>query len=459
MAVQRSFLKTRYGAYYADNSIPEDPTLTHVEKGSPCGELLRRYWQPVALSSEVAELPITVRMFGESLVLFRTTEGEVGLLDAHCSHRGSSLEFGICAPDGLRCCYHGWKFGVDGKILETPGDPPESTLKDRLFHPAYPCKEYKGLIFAYFGPPEKMPEFPEFDSFDFQGDKLVPYSLTYPCNWLQVHENVMDPVHAVFLHTRMTFSHFADVWGELPVLQFRETPLGMIYITTRRWKDKVWVRSNDIILPNLAQVGHIWEEGQEERSFARVAITRWTTPVDNTTCKIIGWRHLHPEVDPRHMADENLIGVETVDFFGQSGGRDYKERQRLPGDYDAQVSQRPIAIHGQEHLTACDTGVVMLRRCLRREVGKMEAGGDPIAPTDVSARAVGGIPTYCHDTVVSVPMLFEDDRELLAKVGEGITDIILGADDVPAGQRQAEVGKRIDTFLDVLARHHSTLQE
>jgi phenylpropionate dioxygenase-like ring-hydroxylating dioxygenase large terminal subunit len=110
----------------------------------------------------------------------------------------------MCESNGLRCCYHGWLFAPSGKILDTPGDPPDSTLKDRLYHGAYPAKEYKGLIFGYFGDPEEVPDFPIYDSFEYEGDELRPYSIHYPCNWLQVHENVMDPAHAVFLHTRIS---------------------------------------------------------------------------------------------------------------------------------------------------------------------------------------------------------------------------------------------------------------
>ena len=121
--------------------------------------------------------------------------------------------------------------------------------------------EYKGLIFGYFGPPGTVPEFPIYDSFNIPDDKMVPYSLTYPCNWLQVHENIMDPIHAVFLHTRVTFSHFTDTWGVIPEMDFVNTPAGMIYVTTRRHGDNVWIRSNDIILPNLGQVGYILESG------------------------------------------------------------------------------------------------------------------------------------------------------------------------------------------------------
>jgi nitrite reductase/ring-hydroxylating ferredoxin subunit len=364
-------------------------------------------------------------MFGEDLVVFRTTKGDYGILDRHCSHRGTSLEFGLPTDYGLRCCYHGWLFGVDGKVLETPGDPPGSTLKERLYHGSYPAREYKGLIFGYFGPPGNVPEFPVYDSYAYPDDKLVPYSITYPCNWLQVQENVMDPAHAVFLHTRVTFSHFSDTWGELPVMDFVETPTGMIYVTTRRWKDKIWVRSNDILMPNLAQVGHIWEDGQETKQFARVGITRWTTPIDNRTCKVIGWRHFHEEVNPRGIGKEEGCGVEKVDFYGQGGGQSFEERQRLPGDYDAMVSQRPIALHGMEHLTYCDKGVVMLRRLLRRDIRRVASGESvPVSPY----RSNGLIPTYCHDTVLDIPPIpGTDDLELQEAVGRKVTEIVMEA--------------------------------
>jgi len=424
MASIKKFITEPYGGYYSEPVPDENSYLTHVEMGSPGGELLRRYWQPVALSSELGELPLGVRMFGEDLVLFRTKRGEIGLIDRHCSHRGASLEFGILTDEGIQCCYHGWHFGVDGKILATPGDPPDSKLKDQLCHGAYPVHEYQGLIFGYFGPPDKKPEFPIYDTFEFEGDKLVPYSLHYPCNWIQVQENVMDPVHAVFLHTRMTFSHFADAWGEIPHLEFKQTPAGMIYVTTRRWGNNVWVRSNDILFPNLAQVGHIWEDGQEQlKEFARVGITRWTTPIDNENCKIIGWRHFHPEVDPRGIGDQTKCGNESVDFFGQSNdGRPFSERQELPGDYDAQVSQRPIARHALEHLTICDKGVSMFRRLLKQGI---EAVENQIDPAPSSLRSGGLIPTYCHDTVIDVPPVGgDDDEELLAKISQKVTEVV-----------------------------------
>lgn len=444
MVAQKQFLTAAYGGYLQQENPPENAELTHVERGSPGGELLRRYWQPIALTSELGEVPLGFRMFGEDLVVFRTTKGEYGILDRHCSHRGTSLEFGLPTDNGLRCCYHGWLFGVDGRVLETPGDPPGSALKDRLFHGAYPAKEYKGLIFGYFGPPASIPEFPIYDSYEHPGDKLVPYCITYPCNWLQVQENVMDPAHAVFLHTRVTFSHFSDTWGELPVMDFVETPTGMIYVTTRRWKDKVWVRSNDIIMPNLAQVGHIWEDGQDTKQFCRVGITRWTTPIDNTTCKVIGWRHFHPEVNPRGIGKEEDCGLEKVDFYGQGAGQSFEERQRLPGDYDAIVSQRPIALHGREHLTYCDKGVVMLRKMLRRDIRKLAAGEEVPRST---LRSSGLIPTYCHDTVLAIPAVAGiDDLELQEEIGRRVTEIVV------EGDHHTSV-ERLETVRQLLAEY------
>jgi phenylpropionate dioxygenase-like ring-hydroxylating dioxygenase large terminal subunit len=440
---------TAYNGYYAPPVPPEDAEITHVERGSPAGEYLRRYWQPVAMTSQVTDLPLNVRMFGEDLVLFRATSGEYGLLDRHCPHRGTSLEFGVPETCGLRCCYHGWLFAPDGTILETPGDPPGSTLKDRMKHGAYPVREFEGLVFGYFGPPDAVPDFPLYDSFRHPGNVMVPYSISYPCNWLQMHENVMDPAHTVFLHTRSTFAQFAaDVWGELPQMDFVRTPTGMIYVTSRRWHDKVWVRSNDILLPNIGQVGHVWEDGQQERRFSRVGITRWTTPVDNTHCKVIGWRHFHDQVNSRGLGKMEECGLEKVDFYGQTGDRPYEERQRTPGDYDAIVSQRPIAVHALEHLTYCDKGVAMLRRLLRREI-RLVAQGQWSRPEAARFGDLTG--TYCHDTVLTVPVAHDDDARV-REIGEAVTRIVLSRGHADTEGRAAAVKRELAAYQDSFAR-------
>src|SRR5262249_24934094 len=137
------------------------------------------------------------------------------------------LEFGLISERGIRCCYHGWLFDVDGTILETPGEPATSTLKNRLCHGAYPTLERHGIVFAYMGPPEEKPPFPEYDSFKRSGYRLMPGpKYSYPCNWLQIVENATDPVHTAFLHTIVSGAQFTDEFGKLPELDFSETPIG-----------------------------------------------------------------------------------------------------------------------------------------------------------------------------------------------------------------------------------------
>src|SRR5437773_4941103 len=190
-----------FSAYFKRDVPEEDAELTHVGPGTPCGEYLRRFWHPVGLSSELSDLPRAVRVMGEDLVLFRDGEGRVGLLELHCSHRGASLEYATVERNGLRCCYHGWMYGVDGRVLDTPGEPLDAGIQGRLCHGAYPTHEYNGLVFAYMGPPDKRPEFPMFDSFTLPGYRAVAErGQLVPCNWLQIAENNTDPVHLVYLH-------------------------------------------------------------------------------------------------------------------------------------------------------------------------------------------------------------------------------------------------------------------
>jgi phenylpropionate dioxygenase-like ring-hydroxylating dioxygenase large terminal subunit len=443
MAEQKKATVRRPYGRYDQRTVPaEDAELTRVGPGTPCGEYLRRFWQPVAMSSELKDLPVAVRILGEDLVLFRDRSGRVGLLDRHCCHRGTSLEFGVIEERGIRCCYHSWQFDIDGRILDTPGEPAHSKIKEKTFQGAYPTREFAGLVFAYMGPPEEKPEFPYYDAFDLPDSKMVAYSLTYPCNWLQIIENVMDPAHGVFLHTRVSFEQFSPAWGEMPVTEFRGSPLGMVYITTRRVGDLAWVRMNDIILPNLAQAGAIWEQGTKEKAFTRMSLTRWTVPVDDTTSILIGVRHFNDGVnDPLGKHSEAACGKETVDFLGQTGERHYDERQRVPGDFDAQVSQRPIAIHALEHLGTTDRGVSMLRSILRKGIRAVAAGREPDCVRGEVGRT---IPTYCNDSVLHAPRRRGGDDEILLRdVGRAVARITIDEDHGTGRDRLDRVAARI----------------
>ena len=361
---------------------------------------------------------------------------EVGVLHRHCCHRGTSLEYGIVSERGIRCCYHGWLFDTDGTILETPGEPPDSKMKDSFRHGAYPAREYEGLVFAYLGRPSEQPEFPILDTYDKPDNEMVPYSVWHPCNWLQVKENFVDPAHAYFLHSTISTVQFSNAWAQMPTFDWEETPdhQGMYYITARRVDDRVWIRSNHIWLPNVGQVGALLEKAEAEKFFNRVSITRWTVPIDDTHAWIIGWRHFNKDVDPFDEGQRDECGPNSVDFEGQTGNRSYAEKQRVPGDWDAQVSQRPIAVHALEHLGSTDGGVAMWRRLLRSAVrGEIDvtvqqprADGDPQH-------------TYTHDTVLAIPQRANEDTDLLKAIGRDVLAAIVSADELTGDARQAHV--------------------
>jgi nitrite reductase/ring-hydroxylating ferredoxin subunit len=391
----------------------EDSELTHVGPDTPCGEYMRRFWQPVCFSDELSELPLRVRMFGEDLVAFRDRSGTVGLLELHCPHRGTSLEFGLVGAKGIRCCYHGWLFDVDGTILETPGEPEDSTLKDKLFHGAYPTHEAHGLVFAYLGPPDERPPFPVYDSLIRPGYRVIPgRKYFYPCNWLQIQENTMDPAHTAFLHTIVSGAVFTEEFGVLPELDFLETPIGMIYVATRRVGENVWARMVESVLPNLQQVAPIWENGRQERGFSGPMMSRWLVPMDDTNTMFIELRHVS-ETDgetPAWWADRDIM------LPGQVAADSYEEGQRHPGDYEAQVSQRPIAVHGLEHLSATDRGVSMLRNQVRRGIRAVRDGH---VPAGLCRDEDAVIPTYCNNTVMRMPAAATEaaDKKMMREAG------------------------------------------
>ena len=131
----------------------QNDLITLTDAGTPGGELMRRYWHPVALSEELsADTPVPTRILGEDLVLFRDPTGQPRLIGRYCPHRGVDLSYGRLDKGGLRCIYHGWLMSGDGRCLEQPGEPAASDYKDKIRHPAYPCHEAGGLILTYMGP-------------------------------------------------------------------------------------------------------------------------------------------------------------------------------------------------------------------------------------------------------------------------------------------------------------------
>ncbi len=221
------------------------------------------------------------------------------------------------------------------------------------------------------GRPDRQPDFPILDTYDIPGYRLVARQPTlWECNWLQVKENCMDPAHLAFLHAAEA-GGFTDDLKELGEWDWLETPIGMVYIDTRRRDDRVWVRIADFILPNIHQFPPNQDPLALRNSISRPQATTWAVPLDDTRTMQIGY----------YRAPEGK-DVRSGPGFGQDASRPYEERQRIPGDYDAQVSiHNGVARHGLEHLATTDRGIIMMRNLLRRGIRanrKGEALGTPI---------------------------------------------------------------------------------
>ena len=444
-----------YGAYHKTGIPEHDPELTHTGPGTPMGEAMRRRWQPVCLSEELTDVPKAIRIMGEDLVAFRDRSGRVGVLQRHCSHRGTSLEYGIIQPRGIRCCYHGWVYDVDGTILDMPAEPEDSRIYDTVVHGAYPAFERHGLVFAWMGLPEEKTDFPEYDGFHLpEGTRLVPFSNIYPCNWLQVYENIMDHMHTALLHTNMTVDSVDEAMkGGLNLDGFNDMPImdwesvrdgnGCVFIANRRNPDgqTIWVRITEMVFPNFLQIGSLFPSARRERH-STMCLSRWHVPVDDTHMIMFGWRHFNAEVDPDRDGSEEGCGYDKIDFLVGQCERPYDEGQRAPGDWEALTGQRPIAVHALENPGRSDVGVYLCRKLLRALV-RGETG-----PDTTRAVGVGGKDTlhmYTQDSVLHVPARRDkDDAELMKDYGRKVLAIMMEADGLPSHRRDAHVRARLD---------------
>ena len=200
-------------------SIAENELVSRVGPGTPMGNLMRQYWLPSMVSSELPSPdsdPVRVKLLGEQLIAFRDTNGNVGMIQNACPHRGASLFFGRTEEEGLRCVYHGWMFDVHGTCVDMPNEPAESDFKDKVRAKAYPCVERGGVVWTYMGPRETPPPLPDLEP-NMRTDKRLSVRVTQQeSNWLQVLEGDIDTVHAGFLHGG------SYKQGELPVGTFRD---------------------------------------------------------------------------------------------------------------------------------------------------------------------------------------------------------------------------------------------
>ena len=431
-----AFRRGHYRGYDTRFSAEADDELTKVGPGTPCGEYLRRYWHPVAMSSELGEMPLAVRRFGEDLVLFRDQSNRVGLVHRRCPHRRASLEFGTCDERGIRCCYHGWLYDVDGTLLDAPGQPvaAQERLKTRIRLGAYPTLEYKGLIFAYFGPADDMPEFPIYDAFELEDMEMVPYKAPFHCNWLQVLDAIVDPIHTSFLHSNISRIQFSEGFGEVGQMDYFERDMWILGTNTRRVGDNIWFRVNEVVLPNFTQAGSAFAaDGTEQRYYGRSSFTRWVVPIDDEETLCYAWANFGDRGDPQEYNTPE--GPELIEQ-GEVFDRSYEQKQLFPADAEATEGMGPITIHADENLAPSDKGIALMRRRLREQIRAVSSGD---APKHVTEFGLSPVPTYGGDSVLTMPRIGNDESTELSRVAHALMEAQFEVDGRPESERVVSV--------------------
>ncbi len=420
-----------YHQNWQGGSIDE---LTQTGPGTPCGDYLRRYWHPVGMTKDLEQRPKLIKILGEELVLFRDKMGQYGLVHKRCPHRRASLEYGRCEDRGIRCCYHGWLFDVDGTVLEIPGEPEDSisaiNVKNEVRLGAYPVKEFKGLLFAYLGPQEELPTFPLYDAFDTPGITMTPYAAPFACNWIQVLDAIVDPVHTAFLHQ----SQFSDGFGMMGEIKFYQRQTQRILGTaSRRVGENIWVRVNELILPNFTQSGAAFAtDGTKQCFFGRSAFTRWVVPVDDENCIAFAWGNFGERGDPHeYNTDEGMQLIEQ----GELIDRTYEQKQASPGDVEAVEGMGTISDHDKEYLVAGDQGVAIYRNQMRKFIRKLQKGKRPPQPTELSE---GVIPTHGSDTVLAIPNT-GNESATLKQTNDAVMEVIFAGDALKGEERDKAI--------------------
>ncbi|MBV8747935.1 MAG: Rieske 2Fe-2S domain-containing protein [Xanthobacteraceae bacterium] len=385
----------RFSGYHKKKIGEPNRRITEVGPGTAGGEYQRRFWQPVAYVDELGKTPTRIRALGEDLVVFRDGGGRVGCLTLHCCHRNTSLEFGIIEQEGIRCCYHGRLYDVDGTLIEVPGEANAEAMKKRVSQGAYPTTVFEGLVFIYMGPPDRVPVFPTLDRMSLPSVKIVPgVRFEWECNWLQIKENSLDPYHTHVLHMipqmRGAEKQFADEFGHAPFFTWTNTPGGVMYLGVRRVGDNVWVRSSETYGANLHLISSIFESGRDRKPASPPFLSMWTLPVDDENSVTFYLSHI---VDGDPMPFERRRQLE---MFGQNGQRSYAERQWIPGDYDAMVSQGAVNPHELENLGSQDRGIALFRRYIRDGIEAVADGRDP---NGFYTKATEIAPTFANDYV------------------------------------------------------------
>jgi 5,5'-dehydrodivanillate O-demethylase len=357
----------------------QNELFTRVGAGTPTGELMRRYWHPIAGVDELADRHTKrVRLLGEDLVLYRDRQNNYGLIAEFCPHRRASLVYGIPTDEGIRCPYHGWHFNGEGKCLDQPNEPIEASFKERITTPAYPVEELGGMLFAYMGP-EPRPLLPRFDGFVVEPAIRMIGKAIIPANWLQIMENSVDQVHTEWLHGHL-YEFLKQKEGVKVSISKKHLRIGFTEfehgIIKRRLLEGQsedcddWRIGHPLVFPTMLAVGHA------SPTWGMYAF-QIRTPIDDTHTLHMWYNAYVPPADkqvPQRLYDR--IPVYDVPYKDKDG--EYILDLIDAQDIMAWVTQGPIADRTKENLGSSDQGLAILRRMLHRELKKVERGEDPL---------------------------------------------------------------------------------
>ncbi len=368
-------------------SREDNELLTQTGAGTPMGALMRRYWIPAVLSKKIAEpdgAPVRVQLMGEKLVAFRDSQGRLGLLEEQCPHRTASLFFGRNEECGLRCVYHGWKFDVEGNCVDLPSEPAESNFKSKIRAKSYPCVERGGVIWAYLGPPDLKPDFPDLIWTQIPQSHLYVTRRIQECNWLQALEGGFDTSHLAFLHTGTADASRRVVPTQYPVVP---TDFGFVAGTGRdlRKGETLWA-ANLMMMPfhkvfaTSPEAAHVWVPIDDETTMLYSADYWVDRPLSAEDLKrTTDYHGIHTENIPgTDRPVQNKANDYLVDRALQKSGKSYTGMRGLGvQDSAVQESMGPIADRTKEHLGVSDTAVIQIRKLLLQSLKDMQAGKTP----------------------------------------------------------------------------------
>jgi phenylpropionate dioxygenase-like ring-hydroxylating dioxygenase large terminal subunit len=378
-------------------SREDNEVLTRIGPDTLMGRLLRRYWMPALLSGELPEpdsAPVRIRLLGEDLIAFRDSGGSVGLVGAHCPHRGASLFFGRNEESGIRCVYHGWKFDVSGQCVDMPNEPAESTFKERVQHTAYPCLDRAGVIWTYMGAPESCPQPPALEWALVPGEQLYVSKRHQETNYAQAIEGGIDSSHVSFLHgdVRARGDHPSARYmrDTTPRFEIVDTEYGFMIGARRNaepesyyWRITPWLFPWYTMVPPYGDnpiVGHAWVPIDDENCWTFSASWHPTRALSERELEAMrtGRTH-HPVKNPGTFTPvRNKSNDYLIDREAQRNGHLFSGIVGISEQDSAmQEGMGPIFDRTTEHLGSSDAAIIQMRRRLVLAARDLERGIEP----------------------------------------------------------------------------------